>query len=56
MNYRDHYYPNQTSHDARDMEVHISMHSTPRTDVIREADYLSRSLHRAIATNAHVPA
>jgi hypothetical protein len=25
MNYREHYYPNQTEHDARDMEVHISM-------------------------------
>jgi hypothetical protein len=24
MNYREHYYPNQTEHDARDMEVHIS--------------------------------
>ncbi|KAH3999716.1 hypothetical protein HBH98_085850 [Parastagonospora nodorum] len=24
MNYRDHYYPNQTEHNARDMEVHIN--------------------------------
>lgn len=26
MNYREHYYPNQTEPDARDMEVHISRH------------------------------
>jgi hypothetical protein len=25
MNYREQYYLNQTEHDARDMEVHISM-------------------------------
>jgi hypothetical protein len=28
MNYREHYYPNQTDHDTRDMEVHISENYT----------------------------
>jgi hypothetical protein len=53
MNYREHYYPNQTEHDARDMEVHISM-SLSHVRLATTADFVSRPLYRAAAASCNV--
>jgi hypothetical protein len=48
MNYREYYYPNKTEHDARDMEVHISMCCSHQESC--SMTNLDRPLHRTAAT------